>query len=89
MRTLSPDVVCVRSGGWAEGRETGKMRIAEMDRCLEPGVLRLRDITESRSAESGRAGGGPGPGEGGLVTEGRERAPTFVHVRLKFSVGFQ
>lgn len=36
MRTLSPDVVCVRGGGWAVGRETGKMRIAEMDRCLEP-----------------------------------------------------
>lgn len=66
MRTLSPDVVCVRGGGWAAGRETGKMRIAEMDRCLEPGVLRLRDITESRSAESGRAGwAGAGGGRAG------------------------
>lgn len=50
---VGPDVVCVRGeDGRREAggeRETRKMRIAEMDRCLELESYRLRDITESRS----------------------------------------
>lgn len=74
--------MCARRGsGGIDGREGGG---EDEDRGNGPlpgaRVLRLRDITESRSAESRWAGVGDREGK---------RASTFVHVRLKFSVGFQ
>lgn len=78
------------AGGGRTGRGEGKRKGDEEDEDRGngplPRVLRLRDITETRSAESGWDG--KGRDEQGLVT-GEEKGPTFVHVRLKFSVGFQ
>lgn len=81
--------------GGREGVEGGGKKGDEEDEDRGNGplpgarVLRLRDITESsRSAESGCDGrGDEGGGRVGDTEE--EKGSTFVHVRLKFSVGFQ
>lgn len=60
-----------------------RRRITEMDRCLEHESLLCHEEAEEEEEVGGGRGGG-----GGRRQRGR-KGSTFVHVRLKFSVGFE
>jgi len=99
---VGPDIVCARGGG---GRvENGRMTKGEREEEERRGRWGSRKWTVAWNSspytspryngvsnrwigmgEEGRGGGG---GAGRMVT-GEGKGPTFVHVRLKFSVGFQ